>query len=252
MSGLPARARWASFLRSFAIQGSWNYRTMLGGGFAFALLPVLRRLFPDEAELREAVRRHAQHFNAHPYLSGIALGATARLEEEGEDPELIRRFKMAVRGPLGGVGDRLFWSGWLPVSALLGLLAALTPAPPWVAVAIFLVVYNTGHLGFRIWGYRVGYAEGRQVAERLRHAGLAHRAEGVLSTGTLLLGALTGLLAVRALTGGAFDPSSLTWLAGAVAAFAAGAGLGQAVWRPAVYLLMSGLAAVLVLGRFWP
>jgi hypothetical protein len=46
------RARLASaFLRSFLIQGSWNYHTMIGCGFAFAMLPGLRALTPPpEAE----------------------------------------------------------------------------------------------------------------------------------------------------------------------------------------------------------
>ena len=35
-------------LRSLVIQGVWNYRTMLGTGFAFALLPTLKRVYGDD------------------------------------------------------------------------------------------------------------------------------------------------------------------------------------------------------------
>ena len=35
----------ASWWRTFAVQGSWNYRTMIGGGMAFAILPLLRCRF---------------------------------------------------------------------------------------------------------------------------------------------------------------------------------------------------------------
>src|SRR5690606_32454688 len=65
----------------FAIQGSWNYRTLIGTGFAFALLPLLRsRYRGDPARLRESLERHASLFNSHPYLAPVALGAVAQLE----------------------------------------------------------------------------------------------------------------------------------------------------------------------------
>ena len=109
------------FLRSFAIQGSWNYRSLIGSGFAYALLPVLRVLYrEDPAKLHAAVRRHSELFNSHPYLAPLALGAVAVLEQT-EPPEVVTRFKAAVRGSLGTLGDRLVWSGWRPLVALIAL-----------------------------------------------------------------------------------------------------------------------------------
>ena len=57
-------------IRSLSVQGSWNYRTLIGSGFAYALLPALRFIYRDRpAELQAAVRRHTELFNSHPYLS---------------------------------------------------------------------------------------------------------------------------------------------------------------------------------------
>ncbi|MGH7464052.1 MAG: PTS system mannose/fructose/sorbose family transporter subunit IID, partial [Longimicrobiales bacterium] len=58
MRRLPASVRWRVFLRSFSIQGSWNYRTLQGSGFAYALMPVLRWVYGDTEQLQEAVVRH--------------------------------------------------------------------------------------------------------------------------------------------------------------------------------------------------
>ena len=81
---LSRRVLASVFARSFLIQGSWNYRTMLGSGFAVAMLPALRLIFRENPVALEAsVRRHLEHFNAHPYLSNIALGAALRLEADG-------------------------------------------------------------------------------------------------------------------------------------------------------------------------
>ena len=108
MASLSRRVLASAFARSFMIQGSWNYHTMLGSGFAFAMLPALRRLFAGDPEgMETSLRRHLEHFNAHPYLSNVALGAALRLEADGQDGETVRRFKTAVRGPLGGLGDAL-------------------------------------------------------------------------------------------------------------------------------------------------
>ena len=43
-------------LRAFAVQGSWNYETLLGTGFGFVILPALRRLHADPAVLQDASR----------------------------------------------------------------------------------------------------------------------------------------------------------------------------------------------------
>jgi PTS system mannose-specific IID component len=218
-------------LRSLSIQGSWNYKTMLGGGFAFTLLPLLKRVSGGRApELEAALARHSSLFNAHPYLVGIALGAVARLELEGEAPEVVDRFKAAVRGPLGALGDTLVWTGWLPTTLLGALAAAWAGLPPILCVFLFLTVYNVGHLGLRAWAFRVGFREGRRVGGSLREAGLGHRTELVLKAGTVFLGMLSGVLLV---SNEAFGGTELFWPLLAVAAFVLGLSGGLRVWRPA-------------------
>lgn len=218
---------------------------MLGQGFAFALMPVLRHLHAgDRGALERALERHADHFNAHPYLAELALGAVARMEAEGTDPEAIRRFKSAVRGPLGGLGDRLVWVGAVPAAALAALVAAAAGAPIWVPPLLFLGVYNLGHLTLRVWAYRVGLQEGVHVARRLRGAELSRYARWLSTGGTFLLGSLGGLAGLWVAEGD-------LGVVGAVALFAAtgavalGVRRGQEAWRWAtvgtVVLVVGGL-----------
>ena len=130
---LPMGVQVSAFLRSFAIQGSWNYRTMIGQGFAFSLLPILRYVYgTDEEALERALERHAHYFNAHPYLAEVALGAVARMELEGRPAETMGRFKDAVRSPLGSIGDRLIWAGALPAAALAAVAVGLVGVPFWL------------------------------------------------------------------------------------------------------------------------
>ena len=161
---------WVSvFVRTLAIQGSWNYETLLGNGVGFALEPVLRRL-PGGVHtdaFKTAMARESAYFNAHPYLASVAVGALARAELSGVPAERIERFRTAICGPLGSVGDRLVWAGWLPLSSLVALVAfGLGARPLWV-VLTFVVMYNIGHFGLRIWGLYVGWTRGLAVASAL-------------------------------------------------------------------------------------
>lgn len=158
-----------ALLRSFAIQGSWNYRTLIGGGLAFALSPLLERIHAgDPVALRRAIERHAAPFNAHPYLSPVAIGALARAEQEGADAETLERFRTALRSPLGAIGDRAVWAGWLPFCSLTAIILYLLGLDGRAAAAAFLLVYNAGHISLRVWGLRLGWRAGLHVGAALK------------------------------------------------------------------------------------
>jgi PTS system mannose-specific IID component len=163
------------------VQGSYNYERMLGLGVGVAEEPLLRGLPADGAEspYRAAVARGAHFFNAHPYLAGLAVGAAARAEHDGAPADLIERLRAALCGPLGSIGDRLIWAGWLPLLSGLAL-AAISLGAGWTAVVAFLVVYNVGHVALRWWALRVGWAHGVHVASALHHP--------LLQRGTALAG----------------------------------------------------------------
>lgn len=164
-SPVPASAVVAAFTRLFAVQGSWNYETLLGNGIAFCSEPLLRTLPPER--YKAALTRQARYFNAHPYLAGVAVGALSRAELDGEDPARIERFRTALCGPLGSVGDQLVWAGWLPLCSLIALGAFALGAGALATVAIFLGLYNVGHFALRAWGLGTGLRSGMRVAPAL-------------------------------------------------------------------------------------
>jgi mannose PTS system EIID component len=173
---LPRRTHVAMFVRLLAIQGAWNYETFLGNGIAFAMEPALRLLpgGPQGPAYRAAMARQAAYFNAHPYLAAVAVGALARAELDGESPERIERFRTALAGPLGSVGDRLVWAAWLPFCSLLALLAFGLGAGTGAVLLLFLGVYNAGHFALRAWGLRTGWLHGLRVATALGNPLLRH------------------------------------------------------------------------------
>lgn len=200
---LDAALHAAMYLRMLGIQGSWNYEILVGNGMGFCVEPALRRLPGGVGgdAYRAALARQAAYFNAHPYLAGLAVGALARAELEQVPPARIERFRTALCGPLGSVGDRLVWAAWLPACSLMAILLFGFQWSPLGVVAGFLILYNLGHLGLRDWALRAGWRHGMRVATALGHPVLQHgpRYIGLVSA---VLGGLALPLAVHRAIGG--------------------------------------------------
>jgi mannose PTS system EIID component len=242
---LPRSLHGKLLARSFLVQGSWNYETMIGTGFAFVLLPVLRHLHRDDPEaLRAALARHTELFNSHPYFATVAVGAVARLEAHRTDPALIHRFKTALRGSLGTVGDQLVWLALRPAAALLAVVLLMVGAPWWMAVSGFLIAYNVVHVWLRQWGLRTGLRDGLEVGKALRTAPFTHWPPvltrlAVLSAGTALV--------TSPLVFGGLDPRVVVpALIGAVVGLRLGTSTRRVLWAALALVWV----AVLLMGEF--
>src|SRR6266702_396032 len=226
----PGRAMVWSLLRLFTVQGSYDYERMQGIGMGVAEEPLLRDLRAagdgepgGTAAYRAAVARGARFFNAHPYLCGLAVGAAARAEHEGVPAAHIERLRAALCGPLGSLGDRLVWVGWLPFTSGLALIGvALGLGLP--AVLGFLLLYNAGHVALRWWALRAGWAHGAQVAAAL-HEPLLQRGASVAARAMACVVGAALPLAARYLSG-PFGGGSRVALAAVTAA-----GVGLLWWR---------------------
>lgn len=236
---LPFATWFRIYLRLFAVQGSWNYETLIGNGIAFCMEPALR-LLPggrDGPQYSQALARHARYFNAHPYFAGVAVGALARAELDGVAPALIERFRIALAGPLGSVGDRLVWASWLPFCSLVALGAFGLDAPPVTVVAIFLILYNLGHLSLRAWGLRVGFERGLRVADALGHPLLRRGPQYVGALASVIAGIVLPLAARRVTGDGRLLAAGITILAITGGVLLARFGERAEGWRLALAIL---------------
>jgi PTS system mannose-specific IID component len=156
---------------SFFIQTVWNYQSYLSIGFSFALQPVAQKLFKKKAEIINFLTRHLDFFNAHPYFSSFAIGAIARLEEEQaardkKEYKDIQSLKNALIGPLGAIGDQLFWANIKPACLLFGTLGVLIVDNLVIKITVLisaLLLYNIQHLLVRTLGLIKGYQMGYNV-----------------------------------------------------------------------------------------
>ncbi|MCX5784805.1 MAG: PTS system mannose/fructose/sorbose family transporter subunit IID [Elusimicrobia bacterium] len=117
------------FLRSFFIQAGWNYERSQNVGFAFALLPALRRVYGNTASFYSALLRHLEFFNTQPYMAGFVLGNVAKMEEklsagtENEgDIRTLTGVKQALAQSFAAIGDRIFWGRLKPMTIQVCLI----------------------------------------------------------------------------------------------------------------------------------
>ncbi len=183
------------FLRSFLIQASWSFERMQSLGFAYALEPVIRKLYPDQAEYESRIRLHMDYFNSQPYLASFILGAAVRLEQDrasGRNTAVdVQELKASLMAPLGALGDSFFWGALKPFAAVTATALLLTGS--WWAPLLFLLLYNIWHVGLRtsvlFWGYISG-GDAVDLMTRYRFTKMAKRFKIVS------LAALGGILGV--------------------------------------------------------
>ncbi len=227
------------FLRLLAVQGAWNYETLMGNGVAFAVEPALRLLPGGRGgeQYRAAIARQNSYFNANPYLAGLAVGALASAELSGEPTDRIERFHTACCGPLGSVGDRLVWAGWLPACSLLALISFGLGVRPTGVVLLFLGSFNVGTMALRYWGLHAGYEQGLRVASALG-APMLRQGPAQVARAAALMAGIAIPLAVRGVIGPARGGLEIVFVAAAVGAVALARLHGRVEgWRLAVVAL---------------
>ena len=175
------------------LQGSWNYERMQNGGYAYSLIPALKKLYPDKKDLSKALQRHLVFFNTHPYLASPVLGVTLALEEDkangaAVDDEAIQGVKVGMMGPLAGVGDPVFWYTIRPIIGALGAGMALQGNI--LGPILFFVLWNLIRLVFMWYTQEFGYQAGSAITKDVSGGLLQKVTRGASMMGMFVLGSL--------------------------------------------------------------
>ncbi len=160
-------------LRSFFIQAAFTYKSKLGMGFGFSILPGIKKVKKERKEIADIVLKHSEFFNCHPYLSTYIIGAVINAEEASLDPSendaaKIETFKERLSGICGSLGDRLFWKYLKPVVSLISIciIFVFQSFYPWnavIGIILFIAVYNAVHIAYRWDGLKSSYNEGFSI-----------------------------------------------------------------------------------------
>ncbi|EOS7668798.1 PTS mannose/fructose/sorbose transporter family subunit IID [Enterococcus hirae] len=190
---LSKRDRLAVAWRSTFIQGSWNYERMQNGGWAFSMIPAIKKLYKTKEERTVALKRHLEFFNTHPYIASPILGVTLALEEERAngapvDDVAIQGVKVGMMGPLAGVGDPVFWFTVRPMLGALG--ASLAMGGNILGPIIFFLGWNIIRWSFMWYTQEFGYKAGSKITDDLSGGLLQDVTKGASILGMFVLAAL--------------------------------------------------------------
>ena len=190
---LTKKDRISVWWRSTFLQGSWNYERMQNGGWAYAMIPAIKKLYKTKEDRAEALKRHLEFFNTHPYVASPVLGVTLALEEErangaSVDDVTIQGVKVGMMGPLAGIGDPVFWFTVRPILGALGASLAMTGNI--LGPIIFFLAWNAIRMAFTWYTQEFGYKAGSRISDDLSGSMLQDITKGASILGMFILGSL--------------------------------------------------------------
>ena len=190
---LSQKDRMAVCWRHQFLQGSWNYERMQNGGWCYAMIPAIKKLYSTKEEQSAALKRHLEFYNTHPYVSAPVIGVTLALEEERAngmpvEDQAIQGVKVGMMGPLAGVGDPVFWFTIRPILGALG--ASMAMGGSIVGPILFFLVWNIIRMAFLWYTQEFGYNVGTTIAKDLSGGLLGKITEGASILGMFIIGAL--------------------------------------------------------------
>ena len=179
--------------RSQFLQGSWNYERMQNLGWAYSLIPAIKKLYTTKEDQAAALERHLEFFNTHPYVAAPIMGVTLALEEERPngieiDDAAIQGVKIGMMGPLAGIGDPVFWFTVRPILGALG--ASLAASGNLVGPLLFFFGWNAIRMAFLWYTQEFGYKAGSEITKDMSGGILKDITKGASILGMFILAVL--------------------------------------------------------------
>ena len=179
--------------RSQFLQGSWNYERMQNLGWAYSLIPAIKKLYTKKEDQAAARERHLEFFNTHPYVAAPIMGVPLALEEERAngveiDDAAIQGVKIGMMGPLAGIGDPVFWFTVRPILGALG--ASLAASGNLVGPLLFFFGWNAIRMAFLWYTQEFGYKAGSEITKDMSGGILKDITKGASILGMFILAVL--------------------------------------------------------------
>ena len=162
-------------------------------GWAYALIPAIKKLYTSKEDRAAALERHLEFFNTHPYVAAPIIGVTLALEEEKAngaeiDNTAIQGVKIGMMGPLAGIGDPVFWFTVRPILGALG--ASLAMAGNVMGPILFFVLWNLIRMAFLWYTQELGYKAGSEITKDMSGGILQDITKGASILGMFIIAVL--------------------------------------------------------------
>ena len=117
------------------------------------------KIHTNKEDLKASMAHNLDFLNTHPFLVTFVMGIVLSLEQNKVDTQTIRSVRISAAGPLGGIGDALFWLTLVPIVGGITANMALNDASI-IGAILFLVIFNAVQFAIRYflmhWSYNLG------------------------------------------------------------------------------------------------
>ena len=171
-----------------------SYERLQAVGLCSALVPVLKKLYPDKKDLSKALQRHLVFYNTEAVFGSLINGIVIAMEEQkanGEpiEDETITSLKTGLMGPLAGIGDSIDWATLKPIIFALAATLSATGNPIGCFVLLALPVIQIAiGLNLSVYGYKAGRSSIRDI---LNSGRIKELILGASTLGLFMMGALS-------------------------------------------------------------
>ena len=144
----------------------FNYESQQGPAVAWAMAPVLRKIYKKDDEYKEALNNHFNYYNSTTVMSSVILGATLAIEEKDGivAKETVQSLKTSLMGPFAGVGDTLVWVLWPTIMGSISGYMAQQGNP---LGAIIWFICNIAFWFVKSKFFEIGYKSGTKMITEL-------------------------------------------------------------------------------------
>lgn len=186
------------FWRSFTLEGSWNYERMSHMGYAYAMVPILKKLYTNKKDLSMALKRHLEFMNITPHFVTLLLGISTAMEEQNAnddkfDESSISSVKTGLMGPIAGIGDSIVWGTLKIIAAGVGISLAIKGSI--LGPILFLLIFNVPLYILRYICMFSGYRLGTGLLSKVEKSGIMDKVTyGAAILGVTVIGGMSATM----------------------------------------------------------
>ena len=157
-------------LRAYFLQNGFNYSNYQGLGYALVMYPAFKKLYGDNpAKLAKELDNNCEFYNTNPNFLPFITSIHLAMAENGMEYDEIRGIKMALMGPLAGIGDSLSQFCIAPLFSTIFASMAMDGVA--IAPLLFLICENVTLLAIKLvmggYGRRLGTSMIDKLSEKM-------------------------------------------------------------------------------------
>ncbi len=184
-----------TYIRCCLMSLCFSQVKMMTVGTCVAMIPWLRKLYPQPDRFKEAMVRHQPFFNCTPETAYFIIGLCLAMEKEHAadpehfSPEPISAIKAALMGPLSGVGDAIFWVAVRTIATSVAV--SLASSGNILGPVMFVLIYHGISMPTRWFLLKTGYNLGGKFVENAYESGIVDMlTSAATSVGLIMVGAM--------------------------------------------------------------